>query len=143
MLVELGFEIFVEFLGQDPMFPGGPVVKRQAEAVRLVKASATAAFDETVEAAFQLGIDARQADQGVRGTVSLPNGTGKDVRVLVFAEGGGGRDAESAGADRASREPHGSLLASTRRSRSWPGCAVDRRRSRGAARCGRRAAGAG
>ena len=67
------------------------------EAVRLVKDLATAKFDETVEAAFQLGIDARQADQGVRGTVSLPNGTGKTVRVAVFADGEGLREAEEAG----------------------------------------------
>jgi large subunit ribosomal protein L1 len=69
------------------------------EAVRLVKELATAKFDETVEAAFMLGIDARQADQGVRGTVALPNGTGKTVRVVVFADGEGLREAEEAGAD--------------------------------------------
>jgi large subunit ribosomal protein L1 len=69
------------------------------EAVGLVKSMATAGFDETVEAAFQLGIDARQADQIVRGTVSLPNGTGKTVRVVVFADGDGVREAEEAGAD--------------------------------------------
>ena len=69
------------------------------EALELVKSMATAAFDETVEAAFNLGIDARQADQAVRGTVSLPHGTGKAVRVLVFAEGDQARAAEEAGAD--------------------------------------------
>jgi large subunit ribosomal protein L1 len=70
-----------------------------SEALGLAKALATASFDETVEAAFNLGIDARQADQGVRGTVSLPNGTGKSVRVVVFAEADDARAAEEAGAD--------------------------------------------
>jgi large subunit ribosomal protein L1 len=70
-----------------------------AEALGLVKALAHAGFDETVEAAFNLGIDARQADQGVRGTVTLPHGTGKSVRVLVFAEGDKAREAQAAGAD--------------------------------------------
>jgi large subunit ribosomal protein L1 len=69
------------------------------EAVALVKSLASANFDETVEAAFGLGIDARQADQAVRGTISLPNGTGKDVKVLVFADGDEARAAEEAGAD--------------------------------------------
>jgi len=70
-----------------------------AEALGLVKALAHAGFDETVEAAFNLGIDARQADQIVRGTVTLPHGTGKTVRVLVFADGEKAREAEAAGAD--------------------------------------------
>ena len=70
-----------------------------AEALGLVKSLAHAGFDETVEAAFNLGIDARQADQIVRGTVTLPHGTGKSVRVLVFADGEKGRDAQAAGAD--------------------------------------------
>lgn len=69
------------------------------EALALVKQLASANFDETVEAAFGLGIDARQADQAVRGTISLPNGTGRDVRVLVFADGDEARAAEEAGAD--------------------------------------------
>jgi len=69
------------------------------EAVELVKNMATAKFDETVEAAFQLGIDPRKADQLVRGTVSLPNGTGKTVRVAVFAPADKAREAEEAGAD--------------------------------------------
>lgn len=69
------------------------------EALSLVKSLAGAKFDETVEAAFVLGIDARQADQAVRGTVALPNGTGKEVRVAVFAEGEQVKDAEEAGAD--------------------------------------------
>jgi large subunit ribosomal protein L1 len=70
-----------------------------SEAMRIVKETATASFDETVDAAFSLSIDARQADQAVRGTVSLPHGTGKDVRVVVFAEGEDARAAEAAGAD--------------------------------------------
>lgn len=70
-----------------------------AEALSLAKSLAHAGFDETVEAAFNLGIDARQADQIVRGTVTLPHGTGKKVRVLVFADGEKARDAQAAGAD--------------------------------------------
>jgi large subunit ribosomal protein L1 len=70
-----------------------------SEAVSLVKELASAGFDETVEAAFNLAIDARQADQAVRGTVSLPHGTGKDVSVVVFADGEEARAAEEAGAD--------------------------------------------
>ena len=67
--------------------------------MRLAKECATAKFDETVEAHFRLGVDTRQADQQVRGSVSLPHGTGKDVRVAVFAEGDKAREAEAAGAD--------------------------------------------
>lgn len=69
------------------------------EALALVKEISTANFDETVEAHFRLGIDTRQADQQLRGTVSLPNGSGKTVRVAVFAEGDAARAAEEAGAD--------------------------------------------
>ena len=69
------------------------------EAARLAKEIAPATFDETVEAHFRLGIDTRQADQQVRGSVSLPKGTGKEVRVAVFAEGDKAREAEAAGAD--------------------------------------------
>ena len=70
-----------------------------AEALELVKSMSSAKFDETVEAVFRLGIDPRKADQLVRGTVSLPHGTGKDVRVAVFAQGDKVREAEAAGAD--------------------------------------------
>ena len=69
------------------------------EAFDLVKQNATAKFDETVEASFKLGIDPRKSDQMVRGTVSLPSGTGKDMRVAVFAEGEAARQAQEAGAD--------------------------------------------
>lgn len=68
-------------------------------ALALVKEIHPANFDETVEAHFRLGIDTRQADQQLRGTVSLPNGSGKTVRVAVFAEGDAARAAEEAGAD--------------------------------------------
>ena len=69
------------------------------KAVELVKASAGAKFDETIEANYRLGIDARHADQNVRGTVSLPHGTGKSIRVAVFATGDKAKEAEDAGAD--------------------------------------------
>jgi len=69
------------------------------QALRLAKEVKTAKFDETVEAHFRLGIDTRKAEQQVRGSVSLPNGTGKTVRVAVFAEGDKAREAETAGAD--------------------------------------------
>ncbi|QPM90811.1 50S ribosomal protein L1 [Pseudooceanicola algae] len=69
------------------------------EAVALVKANATAKFDETVEISLNLGVDPRHADQMVRGVVGLPNGTGKDVRVAVFARGPKADEATAAGAD--------------------------------------------
>ncbi|PZO63716.1 MAG: 50S ribosomal protein L1 [Paracoccus denitrificans] len=68
-------------------------------AVKLVKDNATAKFDETVEIALNLGVDPRHADQMVRGVVTLPNGTGKDVRVAVFARGAKADEAKAAGAD--------------------------------------------
>ena len=70
-----------------------------AEAVSLVKKTAVAKFDETVEAHVRLGVDGRHADQQVRGAVVLPHGTGKTVRVLVFAKGDKATEAEAAGAD--------------------------------------------
>jgi large subunit ribosomal protein L1 len=70
-----------------------------AEAVRLLKSFATAGFDETVEVHFWLGVNVRHADQQLRGTLMLPHGTGKEVRVAVFAEGEQARAAEEAGAD--------------------------------------------
>ncbi len=69
------------------------------EAVSLVKANATAKFDETIEIAMALGVDPRHADQMVRGVVGLPNGTGKTVRVAVFARGPKAEEAQAAGAD--------------------------------------------
>jgi large subunit ribosomal protein L1 len=69
------------------------------EAVRLVKGIEGAKFDETVEAHFRLGLNVRHADQQLRGTIMLPNGIGKSVRVAVFAEGDKEREAEQAGAD--------------------------------------------
>jgi large subunit ribosomal protein L1 len=69
------------------------------EAFDLVKSLASRNFDETVEATLRLGIDPRKADQMIRGTVSLPHGTGKDVRVAVFAAGDAAREAQEAGAD--------------------------------------------
>lgn len=68
-------------------------------AVRLAKETVRAKFDETVEIAIRLGVDPRQADQNVRGTVVLPHGMGKSVRVLVFAKGEKEREAQEAGAD--------------------------------------------
>ena len=70
-----------------------------AEAISLVKKTAVAKFDETVEAHIRLGVDGRHADQLVRGAVVLPHGTGKTVRVLVFAKGDKVAEAEAAGAD--------------------------------------------
>ena len=70
-----------------------------AEAVSLVEKTAVAKFDETVEAHVRLGVDGRHADQQVRGAVVLPHGTGKTVRVLVFAKGDKATEAEAAGAD--------------------------------------------
>lgn len=69
------------------------------DAVELVKTLAFARFDESVDAVYTLGIDPRKADQLVRGTVSLPHGTGKSIRVLVFADGENVKVAEEAGAD--------------------------------------------
>jgi large subunit ribosomal protein L1 len=70
-----------------------------AEALGLVKSLSSRNFDETVEAAFRLGVDPRKADQMLRGAVSLPNGTGKSVRVAVFAQGPAAQEAKDAGAD--------------------------------------------
>ncbi len=76
------------------------------EAVKVCKANATAKFDETVEVAVNLGVDPRHADQIVRGVVSLPHGTGKEVRVLVFAMEEKAKEALAAGADHAGFEEY-------------------------------------
>jgi large subunit ribosomal protein L1 len=70
-----------------------------AQAIKILKSLPNAKFDETVELAFRLGIDSRKQDQSLRGTVSLPHGTGKSVRVGVFAQGEKAREAREAGAD--------------------------------------------
>src|ERR1700710_2474210 len=69
------------------------------EAVKMIKSRAKAKFDETVEVAMKLGVDPRHADQMVRGVVNLPNGTGKTVRVAVFAKDAKADEARKAGAD--------------------------------------------
>src|SRR6516162_9990043 len=70
-----------------------------AEAMELVLKTAKCKFDETIELAVRLGVDPRHADQQVRGAVVLPHGTGKKVRVLVFAKGDKAKEAEAAGAE--------------------------------------------
>src|SRR5262245_43248883 len=70
-----------------------------AEAMTLARGVARAKFDETVELAVRVGVDPRKADQNIRGTVILPHGTGKSVRVAVFAKGEKAKEAEAAGAD--------------------------------------------
>jgi large subunit ribosomal protein L1 len=75
------------------------VIYGLAEAVKLVKTNATAKFDETIEISMNLGIDPRHADQAVRGVVQMPNGTGKAVRIAVFAKGDKADEARAAGAD--------------------------------------------
>ena len=72
---------------------------RPIEAAKLAKETSSKNFDATVDVVFRLGVDPRKADQLVRGTVSLPHGTGKDVRVAVFAEGDKAEEAKAAGAD--------------------------------------------
>ena len=74
-------------------------VWKLAEAVAFIKKNATAKFDETIEIAMVLGIDTKQSDQNVRGMCSLPNGTGKTIRVAVFAKGPKAEEAKKAGAD--------------------------------------------
>lgn len=91
-----------KFLAAQAQVPEEPIAPLAA--MNLLKEISSANFDETVEAHFRLGIDTRQADQQLRGTVSLPNGSGKSVRVAVFAEGEAARVAEEAGADIAGTE---------------------------------------
>src|ERR1700746_907667 len=77
------------------------------EAIKLVKERAKSKFDETVEIAINLGVDPRHADQMVRGVVTLPNGTGRTLRVGVFARGAKAEEAQPAGADVAGAESRG------------------------------------
>ena len=70
-----------------------------AAGVKLVKENAKAKFDETIELSMNLGVDPRHADQNVRGVIDLPNGTGKSIRVGVFAKGDKAEEAKNAGAD--------------------------------------------
>src|SRR5665647_221451 len=76
------------------------------EAIRLAKKTSTTTYDATIEVAFRVGVDPRKADQMVRGTVSLPHGTGKDVRVLVFCKSPKDQEALAAGADYAGLEEY-------------------------------------
>lgn len=77
----------------------GEALYEPGEAMALVKKNATAKFNETVEIHIKLGVDPKKSDQNVRGTVNLPHGTGRTVRVIVFARGDAGRAAAEAGAD--------------------------------------------
>src|SRR5919109_2536618 len=70
-----------------------------AEAVRLIKETKRAKFDESVEVHIRTGLNVRHADEQLRGTIALPHGLGKEVKVAVFAQGEGARDAEESGAD--------------------------------------------
>ena len=81
-----------EGMDRDLLFPA-------AEAVKMIKDRATCKFDETIEVSMNLGVDPRHADQMVRGTVQLPNGTGKEMRIAVFAKGDKAEEARTAGAD--------------------------------------------
>jgi large subunit ribosomal protein L1 len=88
-----------KYRGAVERLPERVQLESPAEVIQLVKELAFAKFDETVEIAVRLGVDPRHADQIVRGTVVLPHGTGKAIRVLVLAEGEKAREAEEAGAD--------------------------------------------
>src|SRR5437763_15725194 len=86
------FRSAYERIDRDRRYPPG-------EAIALVKETASAKFDETVEVHLRLGLNVRHADEQLRGTLALPNGLGKDVKVAVFAQGDKAREAEEAGAD--------------------------------------------
>jgi large subunit ribosomal protein L1 len=94
-MAKLGKRLKKAYDGIDPA--AAPV--RVDEAVKQIKSRASAKFDETVEIAMNLNIDPRKPDQNLRGTVMLPHGTGKNVRVAVFARGDRAKEAEAAGAD--------------------------------------------
>ncbi|MGH6980666.1 MAG: 50S ribosomal protein L1, partial [Stellaceae bacterium] len=87
-----GKRITKSYEGIDPV-----LAYEAAAAVKLIKARATAKFDETVEISMNLNIDPRKAEQNIRGTVLLPRGTGKSLRVAVFAKGDRAKEAEAAG----------------------------------------------
>ena len=93
-MAKLGKRITKAYDGVDRM-----KVYSVSDAVKMVKARATAKFNETIEISMNLGVDPRHADQAVRGMVSLPSGTGKNVRVAVFAKGAKAQEAQAAGAD--------------------------------------------
>jgi large subunit ribosomal protein L1 len=90
--ISKGYRAALEKIEREHLYPLG-------EALALARKTAHAKFDETVELAVRIGVDPRKADQNVRGTVVLPHGTGKPVRVAVFAKGEKAREAEAAGAD--------------------------------------------
>ncbi len=93
-MAKTGKRLKKAYEGVDPT-----VVHPLAEALKLIKERASAKFDETVEVAMNLNLDPRKPDQNLRGTVMLPHGTGKTVRVAVFARGDRAKEAEAAGAD--------------------------------------------
>src|ERR1700674_1084185 len=94
-MAKIGKRLKKAYEGLNPEAP--PV--RVEDAVKLIKSRASAKFDETVEVAMNLNVDPRKPDQNLRGTVMLPHGTGKSVRVAVFARGDKAKEAEAAGAD--------------------------------------------
>src|ERR1700674_3049067 len=94
-MAKIGKRLKKAYEGLNPEAP--PV--RVEDAVKLIKSRASAKFDETVEVAMNLNVDPRKPDQNLRGTVILPHGTGKSVRVAVFARGDRAKEAEAAGAD--------------------------------------------
>src|SRR5580658_8497840 len=93
-MAKMGKRLKKAYDGIDPT-----AAHRLGEAVQLIKSRASAKFDETVEIAMNLNLDPRKQDQNLRGTVMLPHGTGKTVRVAVFARGDRAKEAEAAGAD--------------------------------------------
>ena len=93
-MAKTGKRLEKAYEGIDPM-----MLHPLAEAVKLIKGRSSAKFDETVELAMNLNIDPREPDQNLRGTLMLPHGTGKTVRVAVFARGDRAKEAETAGAD--------------------------------------------
>ena len=93
-MAKMGKRLEKAYEGIDPM-----ILHPLAEAVKLIKGRSSAKFDETVELAMNLNIDPRKPDQNLRGTLMLPHGTGKTVRVAVFARGDRAKEAETAGAD--------------------------------------------